>query len=53
MLFKDDEKYVSKVATNVKEACILVDAGFQYVTGDYNDGGKIYRKPKDLVDDEF
>ena len=53
VLFKDDEKYVSKVANNVKEACILVDAGFEYVTGQYDDGGKIFRKPKDLVNDEF
>ena len=53
VLFKDDEKYVTKVANNVKEACILIDAGFEYVTGEYNDGGKIFRKPKDFVDDEF
>jgi len=37
---------VSKVAHNVKEACELVDVGFEFVTGEYNDGGKIFRKPK-------
>jgi integrase len=50
VLFKDDEKYVSRVATNAKDACVLVDAGFEYVTGEYDDGGKIFRKLKDYVD---
>jgi len=45
-LFKDQQEYISKVAKNVKEVCTLVDAGFEYVTGEYNDGGKIFRKPK-------
>ncbi len=45
-LFKGQQEYVSKVAKNVKEACVLVDAGFEYVTGDYKEGGKIFRKPK-------
>ena len=37
---------MSKIARNVKEACALVNAGFEYVTGEYKDGGKIFRKPK-------
>lgn len=45
-LFKGQQDYVSKIATNVKEACTLVDVGFEYVTGEYHDGGKIFRKPK-------
>lgn len=45
-LFKDQQDYISKVAHNVKEACALVDVGFEYVTGEYNDSGKIFRKPK-------
>jgi len=45
-LFKDQQEYVSKVARNVKDACAFVDAGFEFVTGEYNDGGKIFRKPK-------
>ena len=51
MLFKDDQKYISRVATNARDACILVDAGFEYATGEYSDSGKIFRKPKDFVED--
>ena len=43
--FKEDEFHV-KVAKDVDEACELVEAGFQYVTGEYDDGGKIFRKRK-------
>jgi integrase len=49
VLFNDDQQYISRVAANAKDACILVDAGFEYVTGEYDDGGKIFRKPKDYV----
>ncbi len=45
-LFKGQQEYISKVATNAKETCVLVDAGFEYVTGEYADGGKIFRTPK-------
>lgn len=44
--FKEDEQFISKVATNTKEACQLVEDGFTYVTGEYDDGGKIFKKPK-------
>jgi len=40
------EQFYSKVAKNTKEACELVETGFEYVTGEYVDGGKIFRKPK-------
>jgi len=43
--FKEDDYHV-KVARNVEEACELVKSGFQYVTGEYKDGGKIFKKPK-------
>lgn len=43
--FKENDYYV-KVAHNVEEAIELVKAKFQYITGEYNDGGKIFRKPK-------
>jgi hypothetical protein len=43
-LFKGQQEYISKVATNAKETCVLVDAGFEYVTGEYADGGKIFRR---------
>jgi len=41
-----DDQFTVRVATNVEEACQLVEAGFEYVTGEYNDGGKIFRKRK-------
>jgi integrase len=41
-----EEDYHVKVASNVTKACELVKAGFQYVTGEYTDGGKIFKKPK-------
>jgi len=34
------------VAKNVEEAKKLVKVGFEYVTGEYDDGGKIFRKRK-------
>ena len=43
--FKENEYHV-KVAHNTDEACNLIKSGFQYVTGEYTDGGKIFRKPK-------
>jgi integrase len=42
---KNDEYYVA-VAHNIEEACKLVEAGFEYVTGEYAEGGKIFRKRK-------
>jgi len=34
------------MARNVKEACELVNVGFEFVTGEYADSGKIFRKRK-------
>lgn len=46
-LFKDwDDNFITHVAHNVREACALVETGFEYVTGEYDDGGKIFRKRK-------
>jgi integrase len=42
---RNDEFHVA-VAKNVEEASKLVQVGFDYVTGEYNDGGKIFRKRK-------
>lgn len=39
-----DDEFVSKVAKTVKEACQLIEAGFEYVTD--MDGMKIFRKRK-------
>jgi hypothetical protein len=36
--------FISRVAHNTGEACSLVEAGYEYVTGEYGDGGKIFRK---------
>lgn len=41
-----EERFISKVAMNVKEATELIELGFEYVTGEYSDGGKIFRKRK-------
>ena len=43
---KEDDQFIRKVATNVKEACELIEDGFNYVTGEYSDGGKIFKKIK-------
>ena len=43
--FENDEFHTA-VAANVEEARKLIEAGFEYVTGEYGDGGKIFRKRK-------
>lgn len=46
-LFKQsDDSFTTKIAHNVGEAAALVEVGFEYVTGEYSDGGKLFRKPK-------
>lgn len=46
-LFNDsDDGFTVRVAPDVGEACSLIEAGFEYVTGNYDDGGKIFRKRK-------
>jgi integrase len=46
-LFKQsDDSFTTKIAHNVNEAAALVEVGFEYVTGEYSDGGKLFRKPK-------
>ncbi|MEM3378581.1 MAG: site-specific integrase, partial [Candidatus Bathyarchaeia archaeon] len=41
-----NDQFITRVAHNTEEACKLIEAGFEYVTGEYNDGGKIFRKRK-------
>jgi integrase len=41
-----DDQFFVKVASSVQEACSLIETGFEYVTGEYLDGGKIFRKRK-------
>jgi integrase len=43
-LFKNQQEYVSKVAKTQAEACVLIEAGFEYIC-DFNEA-KIFRKSK-------
>ena len=46
-LFKDHtDSFTVRVAHNVGEAVAFTEAGFEYITGSYGDGGKIFRKRK-------
>jgi hypothetical protein len=36
----------NKIAHNVEDACKLIEVGFKFITGEYQDGGKIFRKRK-------
>ena len=42
----EDDEFVSKVAKTVEEACVLVEAGYEYVTEFVDEGIKIFRKRK-------
>ena len=44
--FQEDQKFLSRVATNTKEACELIEDGWKFETGEFSDGGKIFSKPK-------
>jgi integrase len=39
-------EYHVKIAESVEQAVALIEVGFEYVTGEYNDGGKIFKKRK-------
>jgi len=41
-----EEKFICKVAKDIDQAAELIEAGFEYVTGEYDDGGKLFRKRK-------
>ncbi len=47
-LFKNlpSDQFTTRIAHNAEEACKLIEVGFDYVTGEYDDGGKIFRKRK-------
>ena len=47
VLFKDEQAFVTKVAQDVNQACALIEDGWKYQTGEFDDGGKIFAKPKD------
>jgi hypothetical protein len=44
--FSEEEKFITKVASNTREACELIEDGWKYETGEFSDGGKIFSKPK-------
>jgi hypothetical protein len=46
MPFHGDEKFITKMAKNTKEACQLIEDNWKYETGEFSDGGKIFNKPK-------
>ena len=46
VLIKEEEQSICEVAASTTEACKLIEVGFTYVTGEYDDGSKIFRKPK-------
>ena len=39
-------QFYAAVANTPNEAIKLIEAGFDYITGEYNDGGKLFRKRK-------
>ena len=43
-LFQGETEYISKVAKTEKDICLLVEAGFEYVTE--MEGMKLFRKRK-------
>ncbi len=46
-IFQDrDDKHICKAAKTAQEAVQLIELGFEYVTGEYHDGGKLLKKQK-------
>jgi integrase len=43
---QSSDSFTTKIAHNVDEAAALIEVGFEYVTGEYDDGGKLFRKRK-------
>jgi len=41
-----EERFICKVANDAREAKELIELGFDYVTGEYDNGGKLFRKMK-------
>jgi len=40
------DEYTCKVAVDIEQTKELIEAGFEYITGEYIDGGKLFRKRK-------
>jgi integrase len=47
-LFKNlpNDQFITRIAHSAEESCKLIEVGFEFITGEYNDGGKIFRKRK-------
>lgn len=46
-IFQDhDDQYVCKVAKTAQEAVQPIESGFGYITGEYDSGGKLFKKQK-------
>jgi integrase len=43
---KEGDGYIARIAHDIGEAAALIEAEFEYVTGEYSDGGKLFRKRK-------
>jgi hypothetical protein len=41
-----DDQNICKVAKTAQDAVHLIELGFEYVTGEYDDGGKLFKKKK-------
>jgi len=41
-----DDQNISKVAKTAQDAVHLIELGFEYVTREYDDGGKLFKKKK-------
>ena len=44
--FDEESEYECKTAHDSKKAKRLIEKGYEYVTGEYKDGGKLFRKRK-------
>jgi hypothetical protein len=41
-----NDGFTVRVARDVGEAATLIEAGFECATGEYNDGGKLFKRRK-------
>jgi len=41
-----EDSYTCEIADTTEQAKKLIENGYEYVTGEYDDGGKLFRKRK-------
>jgi len=46
---KKQVEYFCEIASKIQEAKKLLEQGFRYKTGEYIDGGKLFRKVRETV----